>query len=114
MIGVATPQVHHKVVSRPKNVIGADGKIHRQFIRIPRTEKKSVATEAPEPASSGWNLSVKVMERGQISVRTGPLYLLGLILMGLDTACHWRRHVRTCSLGATTLGGCLGIATLAR
>jgi hypothetical protein len=51
MIIVTTPQVGHNVVSHPKHIIGADGKIHRQFIRIPGTEKKSVAAEAPQLAS---------------------------------------------------------------
>jgi hypothetical protein len=84
MIGAPPPQVHHEVVSRTKNVIGADGKICGQLIRIPSAEKKSVATETPELTSGGWNLRVKVMKREQVPIRTGTLYLLGLILMGLN------------------------------
>jgi hypothetical protein len=43
---MATPQVDHNVVSRTKHIIGTDWEIHRQFVRIPRAEKKSVAAEA--------------------------------------------------------------------
>ena len=78
-IGTATPHVHSNVVPHPKNVVGTDRKIHRQFIRISRTEKESIATEAPQRSSSRWNLRVKIAQRDQ-AIRIGKLYFLRYIL----------------------------------
>ena len=45
-IRVTTPQIHYNIVPRPKYIIGTHRKIHREFIRIPRANKKGVASKS--------------------------------------------------------------------
>ena len=113
-IGTATPHVHSNVVPHPKNIVGTDRKIHRQFVRISRTKNESIAAEASQRTSRRWNLRVQIVQRDHISIRTGPLNLLGYVRIGNDNGICRDCRARTCALSATTLGGSLGIATLCR
>ena len=112
-IGTATPHVHSNVVPHPKNVVGTDRKIHRQFVCISRTKNESIAAEAPQRSSSRWNLRVKITQRKQ-PVRIGKLYFLWYVLRRLESVCCRGRRARACALSATTLCGALGISTLRR
>src|SRR5262249_52382865 len=75
----AAPQIDRQTIAWADHVIGADGQIHRNSVRIARTVPENVEAETPRLTVLGSRLHIHVVERRDIGIRVSPVDEL-----------HWR------------------------